>query len=101
MALGRHNVTERERARLPRAWKVLRRVLLPTGAIVGAMLTPSLFMPDPAELRRAGEMVDGTGYGSATILGVFVGLIVAYVLRSAADFILERNDEVANRDRAP
>ena len=87
--------------RLPRAWKVFRRVLLPIGAVAGALLTPLLLMPDPAELRRAGKMVDGTGYGSAAILGVFLGLLVAYVLRSAVDAILARDDAVTNRHRAP
>jgi hypothetical protein len=76
-------------------------MLLPTGAIAGAILTPQVFMPDPAELRRAGEMVDGTGYGSAAILGLFLGLLVAYVIRGVADFVFDRDDAVRNHDRAP
>ena len=83
------------------AWKALRWVLLPMGAIAGAILTPLVFMPDPAELRRAGEMVDGTGYGSAAMLGLVLGLLVAYVIRSVADFVLDRGDAVRNHNRAP
>jgi hypothetical protein len=75
---------------MPPAWKYLRWTLLPTGAIAGFVLAPIVLMPDAAKLRRAGEMVDGTGYGSAAILGLFLGLLVAYVLRSAVDFVLDR-----------
>jgi hypothetical protein len=82
-------------------WKFLRWMLLPTGAIAGAILTPLALMPDPAELRRAGEMVDGTGYGSAAILGLFLGLLVAYVIRSVGDFVLDRDDAERNHNRAP
>ena len=86
---------------MPCAWKLLRWILLPTGAIAGSILTPIVLMPDPAELRRAGEMVDGTGYGSAAVLGLFLGLVAAYVLRSAVDFVLDRDDVVEDRDRSP
>jgi len=86
---------------MPPAWKIVRWVLLPTGAIAGAVVTPLVLMPDPAEVRRAGEMVDGTGYGSAAIVGAFLGLLVAYVLRSAADFVLQPDNAIGNPDRAP
>ena len=86
---------------MPPAWKFLRWMLLPAGAIGGAVLTPLVLMPDPAELRRAGEIVDGTGYGSAALLGLFLGLLVAYVLRSVTDYVLDRDDAVRNHDRAP
>ena len=78
---------------MPPAWKFLRWMVLPAGAIAGAVLTPAVMMPDPVELRRAGEIVDGTGYGSAAILGLFLGLLVAYVVRSAVDFVLDRDEQ--------
>ena len=82
-------------------WKILRWMLLPAGAVGGAVLAPPVLMPDPAELRRAGAVVDGTGYGSAALLGLLLGLIGAYVLRSAVDFVLERDDTRTHHDQAP
>jgi len=74
--------------------RVLRALIIPVGAIVGMFVAPGILLPSPDELRRARQMVDGTGYASAAILGLFAGALVGYVART----VLGRTVGHADRD---
>ena len=67
------------------ASKIIRAMIIPIGAIVGMFATPALLMPSPHELRRAGQIVDGTGYGSAGIFGIVAGAVVGFIVRTVLD----------------
>lgn len=86
--------------RVPTTSRVLRALIIPIGAFVGMLAAPVLFMPSPHDLRRAGQMVDGTGYGSAGILGLFGGALVGYIVRTVLDRTVSRSDRDGNVDRA-
>ena len=86
--------------RAPTTSRVLRALIIPIGAIVGMVAAPALLMPSPDDLRRAGQMVDGTGYGSAGILGLFGGELVGYIVRTILDRTVSRSDRDGDVDRA-
>jgi len=73
------------------ASRPIRAVIIPIGAIVGLFATPTLLMPSPDELRGAGQIVDGTGYGSAGILGLVVGALFGYIVRTVLDHTVWRS----------
>lgn len=73
--------------------RIMRALIIPTGAIVGLFASPALLMPSPEELRRAGQIVDGTGYGSAGIFGLFAGALVGYIVRTLLDHTLWRSPQ--------
>jgi hypothetical protein len=70
--------------------RVLRALIIPIGAIVGLLAAPALLMPSPDDVRHAGQVVDGTGYGSAGIFGLFAGAVVGYVVRTVLDYTIWR-----------
>jgi hypothetical protein len=56
-------------------------------------------IPCPSDLRRAGELVDGTGYASAAFVGVFLGALGGYIVRSVLDHSIWRAKENDDRDQ--
>lgn len=81
-------------------FRVLRALIIPIGAIVGLLAAPALLMPSPGDLRRAGQMVDGTGYGSAGIFGLLAGALVGLIVRTVLDRTVGRSDRDGHDDRA-
>jgi hypothetical protein len=80
--------------------KVLRPLIIPTATIAGFFGTPALMMPSANELRRTGVFVDGTGYASAAFLGLFLGALVGYVIRTVLDRSIWWAPDNDDRDRA-
>lgn len=80
--------------------KVLRSLIIPIATITGVVVTPALVGPSADELRRARTPVDGTGYGSAALLGIFLGALGGYILRAVLDHFLwsEPEDDDVRRD---
>lgn len=74
--------------------------MIPIGAIVGMLAAAALLMPSPDDLRRAGEVVGGTGYGSAGIFGLFGGALAGYIVRTVLDRTVWRSDRDGDVDRA-
>jgi len=57
-------------------------------------------MPSAADLRRAGQFVDGTGYASAAFVGLFLGALGGFIVRSVLDHSIWRPKEKDDRDQA-
>jgi hypothetical protein len=51
-------------------------------------------MPSANELRRAGELVPGTGYGSTALLGLFLGALAGYIIRTVLDYSICRHQRM-------
>jgi hypothetical protein len=80
--------------------KVLRPFVIPIAMVVGFIITPAMLVPSADELRRRGGMVDGTGYGSAALLGLLLGAIAGYVIPTILDYSIWWAPENADRDQS-
>ena len=85
--------------RAPATSRIIRALIVPIGAVPG-LFASQLLMPSAEELRRAGQIVDGTGYGSAGILGLFGGAFVGYIVRTILDHKVWRSAKDHGVDRA-
>jgi H+/gluconate symporter-like permease len=76
--------------------KFLRVLIIPIATLAGAIATPALIMPSAGQIRSVGGLVDGTGYGSAAVLGLFLGALVGYIIRTILDhsiWLPAKNDD--------
>jgi H+/gluconate symporter-like permease len=80
--------------------KIFRALIIPIATLAGAVVTPVLVMPFTVQIRRAGDIVDGTGYGSAAVIGLFLGALVGYVIRTALDYAIWRESNTEDHNRA-
>lgn len=67
------------------ARKRLRVLIIPLGALIGTMAAPILLIPSAAEMP-IGERPDPSGAPIAMLLGLVLGVIAAYVIRTALDY---------------
>lgn len=78
--------------------RILRALIIPIAAVVGMFASPALIMSANNDLLRRGELVDGTGYGSAGILGLIGGALVGYIIRTILDHTLWWSPEDSHDD---
>lgn len=76
-----------------------RALIIPIATLAGAVVAPVVVMPSTVEIRRAGDFVDGTGYGSATVIGLFLGALVGYIVRTVLDYSIWSASKNDDRDQ--
>jgi H+/gluconate symporter-like permease len=80
--------------------RIVRPLVIPVAAVIGAIATPVLLLPRSDKLLRAGEFVDGTPYGLTPFLGLILGALVGYIVRTALDMSLWWTPKDDDKDAA-